>query len=72
MEKLALFLSGLFFGGAIDHAVLAVIGSTLTPYGVDAGVLGNWAFVALDAALTVSLFETHRRLLWRRRLRGSS
>jgi len=42
MEKVTLFLSGLFFGGVIDHVVLGLAGSKLTPFGIDVGVLGNW------------------------------
>jgi len=33
-SKIALFLSGLFFGGAIDHPILALTDSEYTPYGV--------------------------------------
>jgi hypothetical protein len=61
ISKLALFLSGLFFGGAIDHVILAVIGQRVTPYGVVAGVSGNWALAALDLALTLVLLWVHRR-----------
>jgi hypothetical protein len=39
--KVALFLSGLFFGGAVDHAILGLSGSGVTPYGMRAGVAGN-------------------------------
>jgi hypothetical protein len=57
-----LFLSGLFFGGALDHAILALKGETRTPYGVAAGVRGNWAFAALDAALALAAYRVSRRL----------
>lgn len=59
--KLALFLSGLFFGGAIDHAILAVMRSDLTPYGSHVGVAGNWGFAALDVGLAATLYWAHRR-----------
>lgn len=60
MSKAAIFLSGLFFGGAIDHAILALANRTDTPYGVDVGVAGNWGMAILDLALTAALWEGHR------------
>jgi hypothetical protein len=61
-QKTALFLSGLFFGGAIDHMILAVMGSNVTPYGLHSGIWGNWALASLDMSLTVLLYLIHRRL----------
>lgn len=49
----ALFLSGLFFGGAIDHAILALLRSKHTPYGARVGVKGNWAFAGLDLVIAI-------------------
>jgi hypothetical protein len=51
--KVTLFLSGLFFGGALDYTILTLKGSELTPYGVRAGVKGNWGLAALDGVLAV-------------------
>jgi hypothetical protein len=65
-QKTSLFLSGLFFGGAIDHVILAVIGSDITPYGVHSGIWGNWALAGLDIGLTVLLYLVHRRFEKRR------
>ena len=62
MAKTALFLSGLFFGGAIDHVILAVQQSPLTPYGLRFGVGGNWGLALLDLAATALLYVAHRRL----------
>lgn len=45
---LALFLSGLFSGGAIDHLILALRRSQFTPYGLRSGVGGNWVLAAFD------------------------
>jgi hypothetical protein len=59
--KAALFCSGVFFGGAIDHAILAMKGSERTPYGVSAGVAGNWLLAALDSALAGAFYALHRR-----------
>ena len=56
-----LFLSGLFFGGAIDHGILAVMGSPLTPYGVNIGSLGNWLMMLLDIGVTLAFFALYRR-----------
>jgi hypothetical protein len=61
-SKLALFSSGLFFGGAVDHAILAMLGRGVTPYGVQAGVDGNWGLAALDLVLAALLFGLHRLL----------
>lgn len=57
----ALFLSGLFFGGAIDHGILAAMGSPLTPYGVNVGVRGNWLMTLLDVGVTLAFFVLYRR-----------
>jgi hypothetical protein len=62
MSKTAVFLAGLFFGGAIDHAILAATGRSDTPYGVHAGVAGNWAFAALDLAAAGICWAAHRAL----------
>jgi hypothetical protein len=62
MSNLMIFLAGLFFGGAIDHVILALAGRVDTPYGVDVGVAGNWAMAALDIALTGGAWMAHRRL----------
>jgi hypothetical protein len=56
----ALFLSGLFAGGAIDHLILAGMGQPLTPYGVAVGVGGNWALAGLDVVLTVGCLAGYR------------
>lgn len=57
-----MFMSGLFFGGALDHVILALKRSELTPYGIRAGVRGNWGLAALDGMLTVILYLLSRRL----------
>lgn len=59
-QKTALFLSGLFFGGAIDHAILALKGSETTPYGVRSGIIGNWALAGVDLSLAAILYVLHR------------
>lgn len=61
-SKLALFVSGFFFGGAIDHVVLAMMGSDITPYGVHSGIWGNWALAVLDISLTAVSYFAHRIL----------
>jgi hypothetical protein len=60
--KLALFLAGLFFGGAIDHVILALMGRVETPYGVRAGVAGNWALAGLDLLITLGFWAAYRAL----------
>jgi hypothetical protein len=59
--KAALFCSGIFFGGAVDHAVLALRRDARTPYGVRAGVAANWALAALDTAVAAAFYLAHRR-----------
>jgi hypothetical protein len=61
-SKIALFLSGLFFGGAIDHLILALTGSEYTPYGVHSGVRGNWVFAVLDGGVALFFYFLHHHL----------
>jgi len=59
LAKAALFASGVFFGGSIDHAILGAIRRERTPYGIKSGVAGNWLFAAADLALAVVLYRVH-------------
>ncbi len=61
LGRLALFAAGVFFGGAIDHVILAVMGRGQTPYGLGVGVAGNWALAVFDGVLTAVLIWIHRR-----------
>jgi hypothetical protein len=56
-----LFLAGVFFGGAVDHAILALKRDDRTPYGFKAGVVGNWALAGLDTAVAAAFYAAHRR-----------
>lgn len=60
-SKLALFASGVFFGGALDHAILGSLGRNVTPYGVRTGVAGNWLLGALDLMLAYGLYRLHSK-----------
>lgn len=62
LGEASLFCSGVFAGGAVDHAILALKGGEQTPYGVRAGVGGNWAFAAVDAVLAVGAYVLYRRI----------
>jgi hypothetical protein len=62
VAKLALFASGIFFGGAIDHAILAAMQRDVTPYGMKAGVSGNWWLAAADLAIAALLYRVHARV----------
>lgn len=62
LSELALFGSGIFFGGAVDHTILAAKGSEIPHYGVHSGIMGNWAFAGLDFGLAISLYIFYRRL----------
>jgi len=59
ISKLALFASGIFFGGAADHAILAAMRRDITPYGVTAGVSGNWLLAAADLLAAAMLYRVH-------------
>ena len=59
----AVFASGVFFGGTIDHLILAAIRSPISPYGLQVGVIGNWALAGIDLAIAFSLYAWHRRLV---------
>jgi hypothetical protein len=53
----AYFLSGLFFGGAMDHSILALRKKKTTPNDVKVGVKGNWLVSLFDVFLAVLLFS---------------
>lgn len=59
LSKSALFASGVFFGGAIDHAILAAMRRDVTPYGVKVGVSGNWLFAVADLAAAALFYRMH-------------
>lgn len=59
----ALFLCGMFAGGAIDHLILVLKGDERTPYGVRLGVGANAVFAVLDATLAAAAYAAYRR--WR-------
>jgi hypothetical protein len=59
-SKAALFCSGVFFGGAVDHSILALKGEERTPYGLRASVAGNWMLAALDALAAAGLYVLYR------------
>jgi hypothetical protein len=60
-RSLALFLSGFFFGGAVDHFILALMNSPRTPYGVEWGVGGNWLLGLVDLLLTLACYGWYKR-----------
>src|SRR5947207_11143789 len=57
-SKAALFASGVFFGGAVDHAILVAMRRDVTPYGVKAGVSGNLLFAVADLIVADVLYPT--------------
>lgn len=61
-DEFALVATGIFLGGALDHILLALAGSRRTPYGLRAGVAGNWLLAAVDAGLALWFYRRHRRL----------
>jgi hypothetical protein len=69
-DELSLFLSGLFFGGAIDHTILAVTHAKKTPYGLSASAATNCAFAVFDLGLAAALYGWHRRAARNRAVTG--
>jgi hypothetical protein len=61
LSQTALFASGIFFGGAVDHAILAAMRRDVTPYGVKAGVAGNWMLAATDPVVAGLLYRLYAR-----------
>jgi hypothetical protein len=61
-SEAALFCSGIFAGGAIDHAILALSRKQHTPYGVRASPAGNWIFAVFDAAFALGTYALYRHL----------
>ena len=53
--EIALFLSGLIFGGAMDHVILALLRSEYTRYGARVSSKGNWAFAGYVLYSRISL-----------------
>ena len=58
-SKLALFASEMFLGGTINRVILAMLGRRVTPFGVEVGIAGNWAFAALDLVVAGLLYRAH-------------
>ncbi len=58
---MALFCSGVFAGGAVDHTILALKRADRTPYGVRSGVAGNWLLAILDGLAAAVLYASARR-----------
>lgn len=63
--EIALFLSGLFFGGAMDYAILALLRSEHTPYGARVSIKGNWAFAGFDLFIAVAGCVLYSQLVLR-------
>jgi hypothetical protein len=62
-SEVALFCSGVFAGGAIDHAILAVKRRLHTPYGIRTTSAANWLLAAFDAALALAAYAFYRHRL---------
>ncbi len=67
----SLFVSGLFFGGVIDHVILGVMKSSITPYGVNLGQYGNWWMALFDLLLTVVFFAPFYKVIVSKRRRSN-
>jgi hypothetical protein len=59
--RLALFLCGLFFGGALDHLLFVVLKSPTSHYGLRLEPSGQLAFAALDLIVASVLYRLHVR-----------
>jgi hypothetical protein len=59
--KTALFLSGLFFGGGLDHLIFIAMGDKTSHYGMPVGPRGHLGFALLDFGLAAVLYVQHSR-----------
>jgi hypothetical protein len=59
--RLPLFLSGLFFGGGLDHLLFILLESPTSHYGLRIGVAGQMGFAALDLSVAALLYLLHVR-----------
>src|SRR5687767_1920831 len=59
-RKIALFLSGSFFCGAISHLILIVRNSPVTRYGFQLEAIGNWLLAGFDLVMTIAFYAAHR------------
>lgn len=62
-SRLALFLSGFFFGGGLDHLIFIAMRSPTSHYGLSLGIPGQLGFAVLDLGLSTLLYALHVR--WR-------
>ena len=57
----ALFFSGLFFGGGVDHVIFIAMRSPTSHYGFRIGTIGQLLFATLDFALSTVLWVYYVR-----------
>jgi hypothetical protein len=57
MRAAAFVLAGVFLGGALDHAILAIARSPRTPYGIRSGPHGNWMLALFDLVIASALIR---------------
>lgn len=67
--RLALFVSGIFFGGGLDHLIYIAAGSTRSHYGLELTPLQHGAFALFDVTVAATLLWLHVR--WDRRRGGT-
>lgn len=66
--RVALFVSGVFFGGGLDHLIYIAAGSSRSHYGLEVTPLQQAAFAVLDMTLAAALVWLHVR--WERPVEG--
>jgi hypothetical protein len=59
--RLALFMSGLFFGGGLDHVIFILMNSPTSHYGLRVGLPGQAGFAVLDMSVAGLLYMLHVR-----------
>jgi hypothetical protein len=59
--KTSLFLSGLFFGGGVDHLIYIALGDRTSHYGLTIGPRGHLAFALLDFGIAMAMYLPHSR-----------
>lgn len=58
----AILVAGIFLGGAMDHAILALRRSPMSPYHVRVGVSGNLALAVVDLAVALAAVLVAQRI----------
>ncbi|HEY0157886.1 MAG TPA: hypothetical protein VGF28_11420 [Thermoanaerobaculia bacterium] len=71
-SKVALFFSGSFCCGAVNHTIAGLQQRVETPYGIRVGVAGNWVLFAFDVAMMFLLLWVHHHFTAKERANAAN